>query len=125
MQDPPTTTELVTAVADFLRTEAMPRLTGRSAYLARVAANVLDIVGRELQQAPANDAAELERLRALLGRDGGLFELNEELCARIERGELGLDSPGLFDHLWHVTMDKVAVDQPGYSGYRRALEEGP
>ena len=125
MQDPPTTIELVAAVADFLRTDAMPGLSGRSAYLARVAANVLDIVGRELQQAPANDTAELQRLRLLLGRDGGLFELNEELCTRIERGELGLGSPGLFDHLWRVTMDKIEIDQPGYSGYRQALNEGP
>ena len=125
MQDAPNLVELVSAVAAFVRDDAMPNLSGRHAYMARVAANVLDIVARELEQAPANDAAELARLRSLLGRDGDLRTLNEALCERIAGGELGLHTPGLFEHLWQVTMAKIAIDQPGYSGYRRALKEGP
>lgn len=129
MQDPPSAAELVRAVAAFLREEALPALEGRNAYLARVCANTLEIVARELDAAPAADAAERMRLLALLGRaddDPATLEaLNAELCRRIESGEAGADTPGLLAHLWTTTLAAIAVDQPGYSGYRRALEESP
>ena len=129
MQDPPSAAELVRAVAAFLRNEALPALEGRNAYLARVSANTLEIVARELDAAPAADAAERARLLALLDRtdadDATLEQLNAELCSRIEAGTIGAATPGLVAHLWTTTLAAVAVDQPGYSGYRRALEESP
>ena len=123
MQDQPTAAELIDIVADFIRNHAMPQLQGHAAFHARVAANALDIVKRELQVAAKANAEEHERLKALLGHDGSLEELNRELCARIESGEITLATPGLADHLWAITMTKLAIDQPNYSGYRRALEE--
>jgi len=124
MQDQPTSADLVGAVADFIRNHAMPQLTGHAAFHARVAANALDIVKRELEIAPDANAEELSRLKALLGKEGSLEELNRELCARIFSGDLTLDTQGLKDHLWATTLAKLAIDQPKYSGYRRALEEG-
>ena len=44
------------------------------------------------------------------------------LAGRIAKGELDLQPPGLADHLWQTTMDKLAVDQPNYAAYRRELE---
>jgi hypothetical protein len=123
MQDQPTAIELVDIVAEFIRVHAMPQMTGHAAFHARVAANALDIVKRELQIAPKAENEEHARLVALLGHDGTLEELNRELCARIESGELTLDTPGLKDHLWAITMTKLAIDQPNYSGYARALSE--
>ena len=32
---------------------------------------------------------------------------------------MGFDTPGLLPHLWQTTLDKLAVDQPGYDSYRR------
>jgi hypothetical protein len=121
MQDRPDPDELLAAVAAFLREQAMPQLHGQAAFHARVAANVIDIVRRQLRLAPAAGAAEHERLRALLGADGSLEELNALLCARIGDGTIGLHTPGLVGHLRQVTLDKLAVDQPTYAGYRRAL----
>ncbi|MEQ8325915.1 MAG: DUF6285 domain-containing protein [Parvibaculum sp.] len=123
MQDQPSAIELVEAVTEFIRNHAMPQLQGHAAFHARVAANALDIVKREMEIGPEAAAGELARLRALLARDGTMEELNRELCVRIEKGELTLDTPGLKDHLWETTLTKVAIDQPKYSGYRRALEE--
>lgn len=123
MQDQPSAAELVAAVRDFLTKHAMPALEGHAAFHARVAANALGIVERELTLGPAQDAAEAERLRALLGSDGSLDELNRALCRRIRDGGLGLDTPGLLDHLRETTLAKLAVDQPRYSGYRKALEQ--
>jgi hypothetical protein len=123
MYDRPTLIELVTAVRDFVEQQAMPKLEGRDAFHARVAVNALGIVARQLELAPEAEAAELARLRALLGHDGELAAQNRELCARIRDGSLGLDTPGLAEHLRATTLAKLAVDQPRYSGYLRALGE--
>ncbi|PKQ07978.1 MAG: hypothetical protein CVT73_08055 [Alphaproteobacteria bacterium HGW-Alphaproteobacteria-12] len=124
MQDQPTASELVEAVADFIRNHAMPQLQGHAAFHARVAANALDIVRRELDVAPRANAEETSRLAVLLGMEASLEDLNRELCRLIETGEVGLDTPGLKDHLWRTTLTKLSIDQPNYSGYRRALDEG-
>ena len=62
----PTAAELLEAVSGFIETRAAPQLTGRDAFLARVAVNALAVVKRELAQGPAADAAAAERLAALL-----------------------------------------------------------
>jgi len=125
MYDPPDLAELVSAVQDFLQHKAMPELEGRTAFHARVAVNALGIVSRQLEQGPAAEQAEAERLLALLGGEANrdLEAQNRELCRRIREGEIGLETPGLVDHLRATTLAKVAVDQPRYSQYRRALEQ--
>ncbi len=121
MMDQPSMLELVTAVREFIEQRAMPELKGHTAFHARVAANALLIVERQIAQGPAADAGEAERLKALLGRDGTLDELNRALCAAIRNGELSLDDDRLKAHLRETTIAKVAIDQPGYSGLRTAL----
>ena len=147
MYDTPTPEELLAAVARFLRDAAGPAL-GRSgaqpdhsalAYQARVAANMLDMVRRQGLLGPAAEADERSRLQALLGETGGDGEradpadlsegagladlacLNQRLSDRLAEGTLGLATPGLADHLWRTTLDKLAVDQPGYAPYQRQI----
>jgi len=67
------------------------------------------------------DAAEAARLRQLLGIDGSLLDLNRALAEKIAKGEADLQTPGLAEHLWQTTMDKLAVDQPNYASYKREL----
>ena len=122
MQDEPTPSELIRAVADFLRNELAPQLSGHSAFKLRVAVNALDLVTRQLALEGASDAAELARLSRLLGVEGSLPELNRALAERIASGETDLNTPGLVEHLWQTTMDKLAVDQPNYAAYRREKE---
>ena len=123
MQDRPSPAEVIGAVAAFLKNVVAADTTGATSFQARVAANALEMMKRELETAPAEDAAELARLRTLLGIDGELFDLNAELCRRIEAGEIDLETPGLKDHIWATTLAKLAVDQPTYGGYRAALVE--
>jgi hypothetical protein len=122
MQDEPTPTELIKAVADFLRNELTPQIGGHSAFQMRVAVNALDLVTRQLTLESSSDASEAERLSRLLGRQGSLEELNRVLAGKIAGGEADLQTPGLAKHLWQTTMDKLAVDQPNYAAYRRELE---
>jgi hypothetical protein len=123
MQDEPTPTELIKAVADFLRHEITPAISGHNAFKLRVAINALDLVTRQLALEQGGDAAEAARLTELLGMQGSLVDLNRALAERIARGEADLQTPGLSDHLWQTTMDKLAVDQPNYASYKRELEK--
>ena len=121
MQDEPTPTELIKAVADFLRSEITPAIKGHNAFKLRVGINALDLVTRQLALQGPGEAAETIRLKALLGIDGSVMELNRALAEKIASGELDLNTPGLKEHLWQTTMDKLAVDQPNYGSYKREL----
>ena len=128
MQDSPSPEHLLAAVVRFLRDEAGPAL-GRAgqdalAYNARVAANMLDIVGRQRQLAPTADVDEGARLRLLLDDPAStddLAGLNQRLAERIALGEGDTENPALVEHLWRTTLAKLAVDQPGYATYRQTL----
>ena len=121
MQDEPTPTELIQAVADFLRKEMVPVIKGHNAFKLRVGINALDLVTRQLALGQAGDGAESVRLKQLLGMEGSLIELNRALADKIAKGELDLQTPGLTEHLWQTTMDKLAVDQPNYASYKREM----
>ena len=121
MQDEPTPEELIRAVADFLRNDIAPVISGHDVFKLRVSINALDLVTRQLTLEQASDTAEKARLEKLLGRQGSLGELNRLFADRIARGEVDLQTPGLTEHLWQTTMDKLAVDQPNYASYKREL----
>ncbi|GLH79897.1 hypothetical protein SSBR45G_48060 [Bradyrhizobium sp. SSBR45G] len=124
MQDEPTPTELVQAVADFLRTDIAPLISGHQAFKLRVGINALDLVVRQLTQAAAAEDEEHARLKQLLGRDGDLLTLNRTLSEQIANGAVDLTTPGLKDHLWQTTLAKLAVDQPNYASYKREVGRG-
>jgi hypothetical protein len=122
MQDEPTPVELTRAVADFLRDDITPMISGHNAFKLRVAINMLDLVTRQLTLAQGSDAAEAARLSRLLSQEGSLIDLNRALAGKIAEGEFDLQTPGLSEHLWQTTMDKLAVDQPNYAAYKRELQ---
>lgn len=123
MQDDPGPSEILRAVAAFLRDTLVPLLPPREAFDARVAANALDLVQRDIAVGRSGEAAEAERLRALLGRNGSLAELNAALSERLRAEGPDAVTPAQRDHLWATTLEKLSVDQPKYSAYLRALEE--
>jgi hypothetical protein len=125
MQDTPDHTEILAAVTALLRDEIMPLLSGRPNYQVRVAANALDLVGRQMTLQDGFDAAEHARLSLILGRDGNLTDLNQALCDAIESHEITLETPGVIEHLWATTMAKLAVDQPSYARYQAELNNEP
>jgi hypothetical protein len=128
MLDRPSGPEILDAVARLLREMLIPQLQGNAAFQARVAANAVDLVAREMRLGPAADAAALQSLRALLqapeaaGSDD-LAALEAQLVAGLRSGTLTENTPGLKDHLWASTLAKMAIDQPGYASYQRALQQ--
>jgi hypothetical protein len=122
MQDRPTPVELINAVTEFLRTDIAPRLSGHGAFKLRVAINALDLVARQISHEAGSNDAERASLAKLLGTSGSLEDLNRLFSMRIASGDMGFETPGLTDHLWRATMDKLAVDQPNYASYRRECD---
>jgi aminoglycoside phosphotransferase (APT) family kinase protein len=57
----PTASELLDAVRGFLTDDVMPATTGQVAFHARVAANVLGIIAREIELGPVPAGTELAR----------------------------------------------------------------
>ena len=109
----PRTEELAAAVAAWID-EIRPDLDPRNAFLARVAVNILGVIGRELTSGPAAEARAVAGLAGVLGQGGEFAALNAELCARIRAGELTVETQGLLPLLAVMARDQVAIDQPNY-----------
>jgi hypothetical protein len=129
VQDRPTYAELLEAVQHFLEADAVPALEGPKKFHARVAANVLAIVRRELESEDAQLRAEWERLRELLGFAAGApsdrAELRRqvgrhtvELCERIRTGDADADPwrSAVTAHVRQTVEDKLRVANPKYLG---------
>ncbi len=124
MLDHPRAPALLDAVARLLRDVLLPQLPvgSSAAFQARVAANAVDLAAREMRQGPAAEAQSAERLAALLQHSGAPETLHAELALAIRSGAIDDQSPALREHLWASTLDKLAIDQPSYAPYRRALQ---
>ena len=109
----PRTEELAESVRLWID-EIRPTLDPRNAFLARVAANAMATIARELTQGPAADIEAVARMGEVLGREGAYDELNSELCARIRAGSLTVESPGLLAALTVMAKNQLAIDQPSY-----------
>ncbi|MGB8646767.1 MAG: DUF6285 domain-containing protein [Anaerolineae bacterium] len=129
MQDRPDARELVEAVGIFLQRELIPTIADpRLRFRALVAANVLSIVARELQEGSEPLHTEWERLTGLLGKGGSeapatdrtlrdaVLELNRELAARIRAGEMDAAPfyAAALDHVEATVVAKLRVANPRY-----------
>ena len=114
-QDRPTASELLKAIADFLRDEATPALDRsdpRLGFQMRVAVNSLAILEREARLGPSADRREHERLVKLLGHDGSLDDLNRKLARQLRTGERDESDTALMAHLEATIADKIAIANP-------------
>jgi hypothetical protein len=114
-QDRPSAAELLAAIGDFLREEAIPALDRsepRLGFQMRVTVNSLAILEREARLGPDADRREHERLRALLGRDGTLADLNRALALELRTGQRDERDAALMAHLDATIADKIAIANP-------------
>jgi hypothetical protein len=125
VNDAPAAEDLLRAVERFLEREVVPRLEGVPKFHARVAANVVAMVAREIETADAHESGEWERLGALLEseapcpadralRRGGLLDRNDDLARRIRAGEAdaGPWRRAVLAHLRKTVADKLSVARP-------------
>ena len=116
----PSEAELLESVAGFLRDDVMAETVGRVNFLARVAANSIDIALREQQLGPDLRAAELARLRALFDSQNDLSELRWRLVNALRDGSIELTDTDLCRHLRQSTYENLAIDQPHYPAFANA-----
>jgi DNA-binding GntR family transcriptional regulator len=129
MQDRPSASELVEAVAQFINQEIIPQAQDqRNRFRSLVAANVLNIVARELAAGEEPLLAEWHSLGTLLDDissqaperaadlQADVVARNEQLCARIRSGDFdGAAARTLLDeHLLAVVTDKLRIANPPY-----------
>ena len=112
--------DLVAAVREWLLAQARPDAGDALAYEARIAANLLDILEREMTLGPGFAQRERDGLAALLGRAGSPAELTEALSEAIRHGDIAVSDPRLLGHLRHTALAKLEIENPKYSAYRRA-----
>lgn len=131
MQDRPDALELLNAVRAFLEEQVVPALEGTRQFHARVAANVLAIVGRELTLGEDALRTEWQRLGALLGETAPVPETsadlaaavrgrNESLAARIRAGDAdtGPWRADVLAHLRATSAERLAIANPKYAAPR-------
>ena len=130
MNDRPSAAELLDAVERFLEESVVPALNGPARFHARVAANVVRIVAREIATEETHLAREWDGLSVLLGSEGepppegraalreSILARNEELARRIRSGEAdaGPWRSALLAHLSRTIADKLDVAQPPRRG---------
>lgn len=134
MQDRPDARELLEAVRIFLEEQVVPVLEGTRQFHARVAANVLAIVGREIASEDDLLRQEWRRLTGVLklaeapAPEGlatlrrAIRDLNQTLADRIRNGDAD-DGPWRSEVLQHLRVtagERLAVANPKYAP--RAVE---
>ncbi len=125
MNDRPDAVELLRAVELFLERDAVPALDGVRQFHARVAANVVAMVARELETEEGHLAAEWAGLSELLGeatplpaeraaQREGILARNRELVRRIRAGDADAWPwrQHLLAHLERTTAAKLEVSRP-------------
>ena len=117
----PRSDELLTSVRDFLRNEASSALEGRNQFLARVAANSVDIALREIAYGADAEAWEMQALHGLVTKRGDVSHMRAALCKAIRLGEIELTRPDLHAYLRDSVLAQVMIDQPGYAGATECL----
>jgi hypothetical protein len=125
VNDRPTSVELLRAVEHFLQNDAVPALSGPQRYHARVAANVVAIVAREIETEGNHLRGEWNRLGDLMDLDearpvdrealrADVVARTEALVQRIRAGDAdtGRWRDDVITHLRHTVLDKLDVARP-------------
>ncbi len=106
--DVPSAVQLLHAVREFLESDVLSATEGRVRFHARVAANVVTMVGRELEFGTALAVAHSARL-------AGLGVASEaELAAAIRSGAYNDRLGAVSDVVRATVADKLSVANPGY-----------
>jgi len=106
--DRPSAAELVEAVREWIRRSHIEREIEPNTFHARVAANMLAIVERELALGPAQEQAHRARLDELGVPD------EAALAAAIRSGAMDDRAAEARRLVWETVRDKLAVANPKY-----------
>ena len=117
--DRPTSSELIKAVMDFLDTKIKDELPPHLAFKLRITNNVLGMVQREIDQGEILQQEVYDAMQNLMHSD----ELTtKKLSELIKDGKIDLKDEELKDLLAILSKNKIAVDNPNYSTYKKLIK---
>ncbi|MEL0007329.1 MAG: DUF6285 domain-containing protein [Halieaceae bacterium] len=111
---------LLNAVKSFLIEDAAPHLEGRDRFNARVAANVLGIIQRELAMRPALEALDQDAAAKWLTTVEVDIPVAQQLSRALARREI-IDNAAFFDYLKTRQLLVTSINNPKYAS--RAIAE--
>ena len=112
--------ELLGAVKSFLMESAVPALSGRDQFNARVAANVLGIIEREQQLGPALQALDAEAAQKWLPDRSSDADIPQQLSRALAARDITPDTE-LMNYLKARQLLIAAINNPRYAS--RAVAE--
>jgi Domain of unknown function (DUF6285) len=126
MQDRPTATELLDALAAFLFTDVREWVPRDRRFQVLVAANLCAVLGRELRAGPEPSLADVALFRSILGVAGPApdpeaaeaeaREAAGELAWAIRHGKLDAEIESVARRLREHVRRKLEIARPGYAG---------
>ena len=116
-----TISELLGAVKGFLMDSALPALSGRDQFNARVAANVLGIIDREQQMGPELAALDAAAAQQWLPGDSGPGTALQQLSRALAAREIDADTD-FFEYLKQRQLLVAAINNPRYASRKLAEE---
>ena len=117
--DRPTSSELIKAVMDFLDTKIKEELPPHLAFKLRITNNVLGMVQREIDKGEELSEEVIKAMSVIIKSDD---LTTKELSNLIKNEDLDLSDEGLKDLLVLLSKNKIAVDNPNYSTYKKLIK---
>ena len=117
--DKPSSIDLLEAVSHFLDTKIKPEVPAHLAFKLRIVENVLNIVIREIEKGEELSDEVMNQLRNLIESDTPSIKT---LAFLIKDKKIDLNDQDLKDLLVTLSKNKIAVDNPNYSTFKKLIK---
>ena len=117
--DKPNSVDLLEAISHFLNTKIKSEVPAHLAFKIRIIENVLNIVIREIEKGDKLSNEVMTQLQSLIETDEPTIEA---LALLIKDEKIDLNDQDLKKLLVTLSKNKIAVDNPNYSTFKKLIE---
>ena len=117
--DKPNSVDLLEAISHFLNTKIKSEVPAHLAFKIRIVENVLNIVIREIEKGDKLSNEVMTQLQSLIETDEPTIEA---LALLIKDEKIDLEDQDLKKLLVTLSKNKIAVDNPNYSTFKKLIE---
>ena len=117
--DRPSSVELLKAVNHFLDEKIKSEVPVHLAFKLRIVENVLNIVIREIELGQELSEDVIKDLKELIELDTASID---DLASLIKEEKINIEDESLKNLLVKLSKNKIAVDNPKYSTFKKLVE---